>query len=83
MASDGGTFKVDINIVRLCSLENGVGTFDDHKMIFTVDDPNEAKLTGVIYRDSDNSLTIEITDSTWMLLPSGEVLSGFGKQKQE
>ena len=74
-----GTFKVDINIVRLCSLENGVGTFDDHKMTFTVDDPNEAKLTGVIYRDSDNSLTVEITDSTWTLLPNGEVLSGFGK----
>lgn len=74
-----GTFKVDINIVRLCSLENGVGTFDDHKMTFTVDDPNESKLTGVIYRDSDNSLTVEITDSTWMLLPNGEVLSGFGK----
>ena len=74
-----GTFGVDINIVRLCSLEGGVGTFEDHKMTFEADDPNGNRITGVIYRDSDNSLTLEITDSTWTYLPNGEAIDGFGK----
>ena len=74
-----GTFKVDISITRLCHLENGVGTFADHKMTFEADDPSGEKLSGVIYRDGDNSLVVKITDSTWELLPSDELLEGFGK----
>jgi len=77
--NEDGTFAVDISIVRLCSLENGVGTFENHKILFTVDDPNGNPMTGVIYRDSDNSLSVRITDSTWELLPSDEVIDGFGK----
>lgn len=74
-----GKFDVDISIIRLCSLENGVGTFEDHVMKFTVKDPNDNELKGKIYRDSDNSLVVEITDSTWGYLPNGEKLEGFGK----
>ena len=73
-----GTYKVDISIVGLCSLEDGVGNFSDHKMYFDVTDPNENPMSGMIYRDSDNSLTIKITDSTWDLLPNDEVIEGFG-----
>lgn len=74
-----GKFDVDISIIRLCSLENGVGIFEDHVMKFTVKDPNDNELKGKIYRDSDNSLVVEITDSTWEYLPNGEKLEGFGK----
>ncbi len=74
-----GTFRVDLSITRLCSLENGVGTFEEHKMTFTAEDPNGENLSAVIYRDSDNSLTVKITDSTWGYLPNDEVISGFGK----
>ena len=74
-----GTFKIDISITRLCDMEGGAGSFADHKMSFTIDDPNGEKMTGVIYRDSDNSLTIKITDSTWTYIQSGEILDGFGK----
>ncbi len=74
-----GTFDIDINIVRLCSLEDGVGTFTEHKMTFDVTDPNGNPMSGVIYRDNDNSLTVKITDSTWDYLPNDEVLEGFGK----
>ena len=73
------TFKVDISIVGLCNLENGTGTFDDHKMYFEISDPNENPMSGVIYLDSDNSLCVKITDSTWDLLPNDEVIDGFGK----
>ena len=74
-----GTFKIDISIVRLCDMEGGAGTFEDHKMNFTITDPAENKMSGVIYRDSDNSLSIKITDSTWEYLKTDEILDGFGK----
>ena len=77
--NNDGTFGINISIVRLCSLEDGIGTFEDHKMTFEVDDPNGNKMSGVIYRDSDNSLTLKITDSTWTNLPNDEVIDGFGK----
>jgi len=78
-SNSDGTFGVDINIVRLCRLEGGVGSFENHKMTFEAEDPNGNRITGVIYRDTDNSLTLEITDSTWTYLPNGEVIDGFGK----
>ncbi len=77
--NEDGTFKVDLSITRLCNLENGVGTFEDHKMNFSVTDPNGNAMGGVIYRDSDNSLTVKISVSFWDLLPAGEVMEGFGK----
>ena len=79
--SDNGddTFTINIDIFRLCSLENAVGTFENHKMNFEAEDPNGNKMTGMIYRDSDNSLTVRITDSSWDLLPTDETIEGFGK----
>lgn len=74
-----GQYNVDISIIRLCALEDGVGTFEDHVMNFTVIDPSENELQGKIYRDTDNTLTIEITKSTWEYLPIGEKLTDFGK----
>ena len=74
-----GTFDIAISITRLASMEGGVGTFAEHKMTFEIEDPSENTLKGMIYRDSDNSLVIRITDSTWDYLPNGEELSGFGK----
>ena len=76
--NDDGTFAVNISIFRLCDMD-GTGTFQDHKMYFEVTDPSGGTMGGMIYRDSDNSLSITITDSTWDLLPNGEVIEGFGK----
>ncbi len=77
--NEDGTFGINLSITRLCDLENGIGTFADHKMTFVVQDPNENEISGVIYRDTDNSLIVQITDSTWDLLPTDETLDGFGK----
>ncbi len=77
--NNDGTFTIALSITRLCSLENGVGTFEDHKLNFEIEDPSENKMTGTIYRGSDDSLTVEITDSTWEYLKTGDVLEGFGK----
>lgn len=74
-----GTFRVDLDLFRLCSLENGTGTFAEHKMTFTAMDPSGNDISAVIYRDSDNSLVVRITDSTWDNLPNDDVIDGFGK----
>lgn len=78
-ACDDGTYSVYVSIVRLCSLENGVGTYEDGKMQFTAIDPSEQPIKGCIYVVEDGSFTIEITDSTWTYLPNGDLLEGFGK----
>lgn len=74
-----GTYDIAISITRLTSMEGGVGTFADHKMTFEIQDQSENPMKGMIYRDSDNSLVIRITDSTWDYLQTGEELAGFGK----
>ena len=48
-------------------------------MYFEVTDPAEGTMKGMIYLDSDTSLCVKITDSTWDLLPTDEVIDGFGK----
>ena len=77
--NEDDTFTVSMNITRLCNLEGGIGTFTNHKISFEIDDPSEGKLSGEIYRDEDNNLTVKITDSEWSLLPTDEVLEGFEK----
>ena len=72
-----GTYKVDIELFRLCSLENGVGTLEGDQMTFVVDDPNGEKLTGAITRDSNNVFTVTITESSWSLLANGDSFTDF------
>ena len=75
-----GTYKIDIKITKLCSLEDGEGTYADGKMTFTIKDPSDGDLTGEIYRgDGENTLTVKFTDSTWSLIPNDEVFEGFGE----
>lgn len=74
-----GTFDISIIITRLCNMDEGVGTFEDHKMKFDIMDSSGNPMSGIIYRDSDNSLTVKITDSTWDYLPNDTVIEGFGK----
>lgn len=74
-----GTYNIALSITRLCDMENGVGTFADHKMTFEIEDPSGEKMTAMIYLDSDSSLAIKILDSTWTYLQTGDVIDGFGK----
>lgn len=74
---DDGKLDINISIVRLCVLENGVGEYGEYRIDFTAQDPNGNDIKGKIYHDTDNSITVEITDSTWNYLPNGERLTGF------
>ena len=77
--NEDGSFGITLNVVRLCTLESSVGTYENHRITFTAEDPSGNDLTAVIYLSNDNSLTVEVTDSTWEYLPNGELLEGFGK----
>lgn len=74
-----GNLAIHISIIRLCDLENGVGTYDGENISFTVDDPNGNEMKGIIYQDPSEGLCIKFTDSTWDYLPTGEVLTGFDR----
>ena len=74
---DGGKFYVSMSLTGLCSLDNGVATFENHQMSFTIEDPNGGTLQGTIYRDADNSLVIRFDDSSWELIASGDTFEGF------
>lgn len=77
--NNDGTFSIHISLFRLCDLEDGVGHFEDHKMYFDIKDPNEENMSGVIYRDSDNSLVVKITDSKWDLISNDQTFEHFEK----
>lgn len=77
--NNDGTFKIDIFLYRLCFMEDGVGTFENHNMYFEVEDPSGNPLKGMICQYDDNSLAIKIMDSTWGYLTNDEVIEGFGK----
>ncbi len=78
--NNDGTYGIHISLFRLCDLEDGVGRFEDHKMYFDIKDPNEENMSGVIYRDSDNSLVVKITDSKWDLISNDDTFEHFEKQ---
>ena len=78
--NEDGTYKINIDIVRLCSMEDGVGTFEDNKIVFSIVDPSGNPMDGIIYRDSDNSLTVNITNSTWDDIQNNAVYSGLNKK---
>lgn len=73
------TFSMNLSIVGLCTLEDAAATFEEHKLFFKAEDPSGGQISGMVYRDSDNSLDVKILDSNWELLPTDEVVEGFGK----
>lgn len=73
------TFSMNLGIVGLCTLEDAAATFEEHKLFFKAEDPSGGQISGMVYRDSDNSLDVKILDSNWELLPKDEVVEGFGK----
>ncbi len=77
--NEDGSFGVNLSVTRLCTLEDGVGSFENHTITFTATDPSGNELTAMIYLDSDNSLAVKILESTWELLPADEILDGFGR----
>lgn len=72
-----GKLKVNVSLFRLCSLDDGVGIFENDTVSFHAKDPNGNLIRCCLYFDSDNSLCLEVEESTWEYLPTGTVIHGF------
>lgn len=69
--------KVSVSIFRLCTLDDGVGSYENGLVSFHATDPNGNPIRCSLYRNLDNSLCLEIEESTWEYLPAGTVIDGF------
>ena len=79
--NNDGTYNINFAIIRLCNMIDGSAVFEDHKMVFTITDPNGNPMSGIIYRDSDNSLVVKITDSTWTYINTDDEFSGLVREQ--
>ena len=71
---EDGTYDVKINIVRLTSLDDGVGTMENDKLRFTATDANGNPISGEI-EDLGLEKKVTFTDSTWGLLENGSTFT--------
>ena len=76
---ENGRLKVNVGIFRVCTIDDGVGVFENDTVNFSADDPNGNKIRCCLYYDCDNSLCLEVVDSEWDVLPTGTIICGFDK----
>lgn len=69
--------KVNVGLFRLCNLDDGSGIYENGVVSFSATDPSGNIIRCCIYYNSDNSLCLEVEDSTWSNLPNGTIIEGF------
>ena len=73
--TESATHSVKLSIIRLANFDDGEGNLSDGGLSFMATDPNGNPIYGMINIDPEdldqNTLIVEITDSTWDLLPNG------------
>lgn len=74
---DNGKLKVDVGIFRLCTLDDGEGTYENGVVNFSATDPSGEKIRCMLYFNENNSLCLIVEDSTWEYLPNGTIFEGF------
>lgn len=74
---ENGRLKVNVSLFRLCSLDDGLGIYENGVVSFDATDPNGNLIRCCLYYNSDNSLCMEVEESTWGYLPTGTVIDGF------
>ncbi len=74
---EDGQYTVDLSILRLTALSDGVGSFENGVLHFTATDAAGNPISGEIALENGLA-AVTITDSTWAYLPNGETFH-FGK----
>ena len=77
--NEDGTYRMEISIIRLCSLE-GEANDVDGAAEFMVTDPNGNDMTGVFYVNDDDTYTIYFTESDWEYIKTGDSFEGFTRE---
>lgn len=60
----GTQYHIEIGIFRLISIDDGVGTIEGNKLLFTATDASGEPIKGEIAK-TDNGTNVIFTDSTW------------------
>lgn len=74
---ENGRLNVSVSLYRLCSLDDGVGIYENGVIRFEATDPSGNIIRCCLYYDSNISLCMEVEESTWEYLPTGTVIHGF------
>lgn len=78
-----GTYKVELTVIHLCYLENGMGTVyettDGDEMTVSAIDPSGNDIRYVIYQKDDKTYEVQFVESTWEYLPQGTIMTGYEK----
>lgn len=72
-----GYYNVNISIASLSSFACSNATFASMKMSFTATDQDGNPISGMIYRESNGTFTIEFTSSTWEYIKNGDKYTNF------
>jgi hypothetical protein len=70
---DETKYIVQINIIRLTTLDDGVGTMTEEGLTFTATDANGEPISGIVTLDGEKGV-VTFTDSTWNYLENGTTL---------
>lgn len=71
ITKEGDSYKVNVDIVRLTSLSDGVGKVTEEGLAFTANDANDEPMGCLVTLNGDKA-TLTITNSVWPLLENGE-----------
>ncbi len=81
-----GKFDIKIDIVRLTSIDDGIGKnilSSDNEVEFSATDAQENPISGKIYWQNQDEVILEFIDSTWEYLPNGTVFKFYRSNKEQ
>lgn len=79
--NENGELGFDVSLYRITTFENGNGVeMDGGFYVFEMYADEDCKLSCQLNPEADGSYTLEIVDSQWDIVPSGESFGNFVKQ---
>lgn len=79
--NENGELSFDVSLYRITTFENGNGVeMDGGFYVFEMYADEDCKLSCQLNPEADGSYTLEIVDSQWDIVPSGESFGNFVKQ---
>lgn len=75
--AENGRLKINVDLFRLCSLDDAEGIYENGTVSFDAQDPAGNLIRCWLYNRYDHTLCLEIEESTWEYLPAGTVIEGF------
>ena len=75
---ENDSYHIEISIFRLTSIDDGVGTLEGDKIVFTATDASGSPIGGEIVK-TDVGADVIFTDSTWEYIQNGDTFRYYNK----